>query len=263
MPHRALRVIVNADDFGMDADTCEATIDCIERGIVSSATIMPAMPATTRACGYACGTRDVSYGVHLTFVRDTCEAPASPPNLVHTLVDEEGRFRRSHDVRLRALAGRIDEDEVSREVEAQLARVRDCGVPISHVDSHGHLHKFPVFRRALARVLPRFGLVRVRNEQNVYLRAPWRKPTYWLAKAWRPVACGPWRTTDWFYMPASDACDASWPERVLREPRGGTLEIGVHPGGAEQWRAGERKAAHRLKALLDERSIPLVMWNDL
>jgi len=42
---------------------------------------------------------------------------------------------------------------------AQLGRIRDLGVAISHVDSHGHLHKFKPFCAALKEVLPRHGIV--------------------------------------------------------------------------------------------------------
>jgi hypothetical protein len=254
-----LRVIVNADDFGCDVDTCAATIACFEAGALSSASIMPTMPAASLAFQYARSHTQFSFGVHLTFVRDTLEAPAASARRIPTLVDREGRLRPSRDVRLRALAGLIAEDDIAREIDAQLGLAADSGVKVSHVDSHGHLHKFPVFRRALARVLPRHALKRVRSEQNVYLGCPWRSPTWWLARASGSVREGPWRTTDWFYMPAS-AHDADWPERLLRKPRSGTLEIGLHPGRREPWRDCERRDALHLRDLLRERRIPLLPW---
>lgn len=261
MPPR-LRVIINADDFGMDADTCRHTIACFQRGVLSSASIMPTMPAAHLACEFARLHNEFSYGVHLTFVRDTCEAPASPVALIGTLVDGSGRFRGSNAVRRRALTRRIDEEHVATEIEAQLARVRDFGVSISHVDSHGHLHKFPVFQRALERALRRFRVCCVRNQQNVYMRRAWRSPAYWLGKTWRPIANGPWHTTDWFFMPAGENVPC-WPERLLASPLSGTLEVGVHPGGAEYWRASERDEACRLAHLMKERRIPMIPWHAL
>ena len=38
-----MQLIVNADDFGLSDDTADATIECFERGALTSATIMPAM----------------------------------------------------------------------------------------------------------------------------------------------------------------------------------------------------------------------------
>lgn len=259
---RDLRYIINADDFGMDDDTCEQTIRCLQDGVTSSASIMPTMPATRVACEYAQRHGEFSYGVHLTFVRDTYEQPAAPVRAIRTLLDEQGRFRPSNKVRMRAIAGRIEQSHIEAEVEAQLSRVRDYGIRISHVDSHGHLHKFPVFQRALEAVLPRFGVCRVRNQQNIYARRAWRSPMYWLAKTWRPVARGPWRTTDWFFMPAGDTVDR-WPDWLLQMPQSGSIEVGVHPGMCEAWRAKERENAYRLKDLLKEKRIAVVTWSDV
>ena len=254
-----LRVIVNADDFGRDGDTCRETIACFERGVVSSASIMPTMPATAEACAYAKRHPEFSYGVHLTFARQSCEAPAAPPETIKTLVDRRGQLRSMHEVCARALAGLLSENDIVREVDAQLGRIRDYGVSVSHVDTHGHLHELPVFAHALARALPRHGLQRVRNVRNVHLRAQWRQPARWLMARCLPVAQGPWRSTDWFYAPCA-ARDSEWPEQLLRRPWTGTLEVGVHPGRAEEWRFRERADAARLRELLRDRCSPVVAW---
>jgi predicted glycoside hydrolase/deacetylase ChbG (UPF0249 family) len=51
---------------------------------------------------------------------------------------------------------------VEAEVRAQIARVRDAGVTVSHLDGHKHLHQLPVVMTAVAKVLPTFGIERVR-----------------------------------------------------------------------------------------------------
>lgn len=50
-----MRVILHADDFGYDKDTLEATIDCFERGALSSASIMVNCEASEKAFSYAKG----------------------------------------------------------------------------------------------------------------------------------------------------------------------------------------------------------------
>lgn len=254
-----LRVIVNADDFGCDDDTCRETIACFERGVVSSASIMSTTPATGDACAYATRHPEFGYGVHLMFAREICEAPAAAPKTIKTLVDKRGQLRSLREVRARALAGLLCENDIAREIDAQLGRIRDYGVNVSHVDTHGHLHELPVFARALARVLPRHAVQRVRNVRNVYLCPQWRHPTRWLMSRCLPVAQGPWRSTDWFYAPRA-ARDGQWPEQLLRRAWTGTLEVGVHPGRAEAWRVRERDDAARLRELLRDRCIPVVAW---
>jgi len=255
-----MRIIINADDFGYDADTVAATISCLDRGALTSATMMAKMPASAAAFDYIRHRPDVSFGVHLTYVCDTVESPVSAPAAIPALVGADGRFLPSNVVRLLALRERIPVAQIARETHAQLALVRDHGCAISHVDSHGHLHKFAPFREALRQVLPRFGIERVRAVQNVYLRRPWRSPTYWLARFWAVRLRRDFRTTDHFFMAAS-AMDAHWTQQLLGRDLRGIIEVGVHPGSTKPWRAREAAAAEELAALARTRGLELVSWN--
>lgn len=46
-------LIINADDFGLDYETCAMTIDCFEAGLLTSATIMVGCEASKQAYDYA------------------------------------------------------------------------------------------------------------------------------------------------------------------------------------------------------------------
>lgn len=257
-----MRIVLNADDFGYSDDTVQATIECFERQALTSATLMARMPATGQALAYARAHPQFSFGVHLTFVSDGLERPLCSPAEVPDLVEPNGLFRGSNTVRLLGLLRRLPVAQIEREMTAQLAFLRDHGIPISHVDSHGHTHKFAPFREALGRVLPRFGIRRVRNVQDRYLRRPVRSPTYWLGWAWRRALMGRFTTTEHFYMPSS-AGDTDWAGPLLRGLRGASLEIGVHPGSAEPWRAEERRAVEEFARRAREAGHALITWNDV
>jgi predicted glycoside hydrolase/deacetylase ChbG (UPF0249 family) len=235
-----VEIVLNADDFGYSRDTVDATIKCFDEGLLTSATIMARMPATDLALAFAREHRNFSFGVHLTFVGDGFERAVSPPSSVRALADENGCFPRSRPVRLRALAGRLPVEQIELEVAAQIDAVRDAGIEVTHVDSHRHLHKFGPFREALRRVLPRYGIARVRNVQDVYLKRPLRSPTFWLGRAWRRDLARSFTTTDHFYMPTS-AHDAAWARvaSIVDVLPGRTLEVGLHPGSDEEWRRRE------------------------
>ena len=119
-----MRIVINADDFGYSADTVRATIDCFERGIVTSASIMPRMPATSAALQFAAAHPELSFGVHLTFVGDGTERPVADASEVEHLVDDDGRFLPTNRVRVRALTRRLPMRELEREVAAQIDAVR-------------------------------------------------------------------------------------------------------------------------------------------
>lgn len=260
-----MRVVLNADDFGYSADTVGATIDCFSRGSLTSATIMAKMPATDEAIAFARGRREFSFGVHLTFVGDGVETSVCPAREIPDLVDAGGRFRPTNEVRREALLGRLSVDQIAREIEAQITAVRDRGIEVSHVDSHRHLHKFGPFRAALGRVLPRLGIPYVRNVQDVYVRRPVQSPTFWIGPIWRRRLMQSFKTTDHFFM-ATGPREGEWADGVLHRVRklgGGSLEIGVHPGVDEDWRAQEAASVQAFAERAREEGHELVSWRQL
>ncbi len=259
-----MRIVLHADDFGASPDTVRATIECFEQGALTSASIMPAMPATGEAVAFARAHPELDMGVHLTFVGDGDERPLSQPDEIPGLVDDRGRFLPTRSMRLRALAGRLPVDQIERELVAQVDAVREQGVEISHVDSHRHLHKLPSFREALVRALPPLGIRRVRAVQDVFLRKPLRSPTYWLGPRWQRGLTKAFSTTDHMYMPTS-AGDEGWEQAlaaIVRGLDGETLEVGVHPGYGD-WRDGERVSVLAFAAIARADGHEFVSWREL
>ena len=199
-----MRLILHADDFGSSSDTVRATIECFEQGALTSASIMPGMPATAQATEFARAHPELDFGVHLTFVggrgrtsalgaeRDPGARPSRRETSARRASSGSGRF-------CTASRSTRSSSELVRQVEA----VRDAGVEITHVDSHRHMHKLPSFRQALERALPRLGIRRVRAVQDVYLSRPLGSPTYWLGPRWARRLARAFSTTDHFYMPTS------------------------------------------------------------
>jgi len=259
-----MHLILNADDFGASSETVTATVECFERGILTSASIMPGMPATKEALEFAQSHPELDFGVHLTFVGDEQERPLTPPEQIPALAKPSGRFRRTRDQRIRALLRRLPVEQIEHELARQLDAIRHEGVEITHVDSHRHMHKLPSFREALERVLPRFGIRRVRAVQDVYLRRPITSPTYWLGSRWQASLARSFATTDHFYMPTS-ASDDRWERPLLAQVRrltGTTMEIGVHPG-LESWRNDERSSLERFVPLARDEGHDFLAWRDI
>ena len=224
------------------------------------------MPATDAALEYARSRPDLSFGVHLTFVTDGLDRPLSDPAGLDRLLGPDGRFLPTGEVRRRALLRRIPVEQIEREAEAQLAFLRDHGVPVSHVDSHRHVHKFGPFREALARVLPRFGVARVRNVQDVWLRRPLKSPTYWLGAVWRRQLMRRFLTTDALLHADERTRHGAGRSALLAAARGlsgGSLEIGVHPGFDEPWRSDERLTVQRLAPRARAEGHTLAPWTEV
>jgi predicted glycoside hydrolase/deacetylase ChbG (UPF0249 family) len=239
------RITITADDFGWSADTVRATIECLEAGVVTNASIMPGMPHTRDALEYAASHGEHCYGVHLVLAGDGEERPVSDPRDIPDLVGPAGRILAARIVRRRALLNAIPRTQIEREIRAQLGLVAGAGIRIAYVDSHKHIHKIPSVRQALANVLSEFGINRVRRIQNIFLTSAYTRATYWLGGLASRQIGKRFRTTDLFYMP-THVGDDDWDERLpTRVADSRTLEVGMHPGFDDGWRGAEMRAVTR------------------
>lgn len=161
-----LPLIIHADDFGETLEITEGICVAIEAGVVTSTSIMANMPGTAEALRRAPAlARQASFGLHLNL----CEG--SPLTGGPSLMDASGRLLRKRALAARALTGKLSLPELESEVAAQIGLLRDAGIRVSHLDGHKHLHQLPVVCAAVANVLPRFGIERVR----ITRLASWRR----------------------------------------------------------------------------------------
>jgi len=173
------------------------------------------------------------------------------------LMDEKGAFLRKRALAVRALTGRLSLAELEAEVSAQISVLRDGGIRISHLDGHKHLHQLPIVCAAVANVLPRFGIERVRITRLGGLRQAHGAMT--LAREMAARHAGrvfararlrsPARTVDLRELLAGNALgplagrSASGPEPI---------EICCHPGtaAADAGKPGSHRRGDELEYLL-------------
>ena len=150
-------VVIHADDFGETTPITDGIRRAIEAGVLTSTSIMANMPATAYALqSVKALSGRASFGVHLNL----CEG--RPLTRTATLNGAGGEFHPKRMLIRRALSGMLSLGELEREIAAQIGLIRDAGVRISHVDGHKHLHQLPIVSTAVANVLPRFRIGRVR-----------------------------------------------------------------------------------------------------
>ncbi len=132
-------MIVNADDFGRCATRNAAVVRAFAEELVSSTTIMPTMPGFEEAASLAHAEGLLHrLGVHLTLTAG--EPLTEPLRRCRRFCDGEGRFTKWRGA---TRAWRLSDGEraaVHAELRAQVGRARGAGLPVTHVDSHHHVH---------------------------------------------------------------------------------------------------------------------------
>lgn len=136
---------------------------------MTSTSLMPTGLAFDEAVALASATPSLDVGVHLTLV---AERPALPARAIPSLVGGDGRFHSSvRGFARRYALGRIRRAEVTRELEAQVARVLAAGLRPTHLDSHQHVHMLPGILDSVLQVSRHFGVPWIRLPAE---RSPWR-----------------------------------------------------------------------------------------
>lgn len=153
-----IRLVVNADDFGISTRINEGIVRAHCEGIVTSTSLMAVGRAFAHAveCCNLVPTLDV--GVHLTLV---AEQPLLPERT--SLVGDDGRFPEGAGALLRRwLRGRIRSADVRAEWSAQIERVLDHGIRVTHLDSHQHVHALPGLAEVCLELAARYQIPFVR-----------------------------------------------------------------------------------------------------
>ncbi|MGR5079377.1 chitin disaccharide deacetylase [Photobacterium swingsii] len=129
-----MKLIFNADDFGLTKGVNLGTVDASLYGAVRSTTLMVGMPAEQHALSLLEPSLPLKIGLHLRFTA------GKPLTSGRTLADQQGQCWSKE-----VMKGYRDFDEVelADEIEAQINAFKALGIPLSHLDSHHHAHFHP------------------------------------------------------------------------------------------------------------------------
>ena len=141
------RLVVNADDFGLSPGVNRGILEAHAAGSVTSASLLANMPGFTEAVARLRTAPRLGVGLHLNL---TVGTPVAPRAEVTSLWDPRTRtFYPLPRLVLRALTGRIEARQVAIECAAQIDRLRQAGVHLTHIDGHRHVQALPVIWSAV------------------------------------------------------------------------------------------------------------------
>jgi len=237
-----VRLIVNADDFGLTPGVNRAIVELHKSCVLTSTTLMARARASDQAIELASSTPTLGIGCHVVL----CDGePMLPAQQIPNLIDARtGNFPPLISTFVRRLvARRIRSVELESEVRAQIEFMQNRGVRVTHVDTHKHTHMFPTVLRSVLRAARACGIGAIRNPFEprwairATLGAPWVRLAQVSALRWlepvcrRIIAEEGFTTTDGTIAVAGTGIlDDTTLRCLLKQIPEGTWELVTHPG---------------------------------
>lgn len=152
-------LIINADDLGMNHQVNCAIEEQIRRGLITSSTILANGDAVEEAVVIALRNTNASYGVHL-YIDQLPPLTNIEIFNKYGMLGRDGRFipfayqhiKRTEEVK----------EAIYNEWKAQIDKIMEAGVPITHLDSHHHAHCNPFLTPLYIRIAREYGIKRIR-----------------------------------------------------------------------------------------------------
>lgn len=157
-PANSKLLIIHADDLAVAHSVDAASFDALEKGAISSASVMVPSPWITEVAAYARAHPNADLGLHLTLTSEWQTyrwGSVAPADKVPSLLDSAGTFPSDEKV----VAAKAKPVEVERELRAQVERALALGIRPTHLDSHmGALFSTPELIATYVKVARSYGL---------------------------------------------------------------------------------------------------------
>ncbi len=276
------RLIINADDLGVNPQRSHGIFQCVEFGVVTSVSLF-ANGSDSDDAGKRAREKGLSAGLHLNL---TDEYPLSKRDHIESLLEVNGQFFEASRFYELIDEGVIKQEHLEREIRAQVEWMFDVYGQPTHVNGHMGIHHHPLVAETLIPVMERYGIrcTRITFEEPL---PPFgyevsaeqldriRKMNVVAAKARSIYEAHGIISTDHFRGQCLDgnASLKNLRHTLSRLPEG-TTELRVHPGSQTAYGTPfdlDPQRQTELRMLLDEtipamiaeKKIELIHWGDL
>lgn len=240
--HPLKHLIINADDFGLSHDVNAGIIKAWQEGAITDTTLLINGEAAGEAVHFALANPALGVGLHL--------------NLDELLECVKGRADRFSPHRLNALLGNPDFlNRAGGVMVEQIRLFKATGLPLTHVDSHHHLHALPALFPLLVEKMLKESLKSVRIAPSYDLiKYP---PILWDSDFYRKMKS----LLKDEGIKSADHFAATMSAPMLDR---GVTELMVHPGMGEAWREADLRnlLSPEWREALKKNNIRLLSFKD-
>jgi len=160
------RLIVNADDFGLNTATNEAVIRAHREGILTTASLMVNEPGFAEAVEIAREHPRLGVGLHLALL---CGHSSLLPHQIPGLVNASGEFSNNPTLTgFRFFFRSSLRSQLRSEIHAQFEKFHTTGLQLDHINGHLHLHLHPSIFGILTEDAAALGIQRMRLPRDPF-----------------------------------------------------------------------------------------------
>jgi len=161
------RLIVNADDVGADKARNAGIFEAVKNGVVTSVSILANGPAFDDAISQIKLTNKntISYGLHINL----SEGKPISSGLKTVKGSDGSFFGKSYAIEFFSRKNDFAlEEDINMEIDAQMKKLINTGIKVSHLDGHHHIHIFPAVINAAIGIAKRYKIpwIRVPEEER-------------------------------------------------------------------------------------------------
>lgn len=165
------KFVLNADDFGMSKAFNTAVKEGYDKGILKSTSLVSngdAFDEAVQSVIPACP--ELGVGVHLNIIEGK-----SLVNDQRELTDQNGIFNNSYgQLIIKAYSPNNEEfmKELETEFRAQIDKIKNAGVKMTHIDSHVHTHAIPPIFELVCKLAREYEIPQIRTQHEHFYIVP-------------------------------------------------------------------------------------------
>lgn len=165
-----MKLIINADDFGLEEDVNEAIDICLKKDSIQRTTLMVNMPYSHDAAVLAHRNQyEKKVGLHINLI----EGQPLTESIKKTLLcNKNGNFNGMFFKKItnRFYINKNTKKAIEQEIEAQIKKYFDMGMLPTHIDSHQHSHVNISILKIVLKLAKKYDFKSIRLARNMPLK---------------------------------------------------------------------------------------------
>lgn len=267
-PKTAKLLIVHADDLGVAHSEDNASFNALEKGSVSSASIMVPCPWFSEVAAYAAAHPKADLGLHLTLTAEWNYfkwGPVADKQNVPGLVNKNGYFFSSVDSVIKS----SNATEVEKELRAQIEKAKQAGIDITHLDSHmGTLYSNKDYLQVLLKLGKEYKVPVMLNQQVLMMSGSAASDNVMLNNIYMEYPQDRVKGTDAFYTNILNSLQPGVNLIIIHAANDDSEMQAVtadHPDYGAAWRQADVNffTSETCKKLLQQNGIQLITWREI